>query len=358
MSISGFGKTTLFVAAAVLLVAAMPLRGQQPANKPILGPDSDQDGLSDALEQRLLDQFQPKFMVGEHDCSILPAEFEPGVQIPSVLADNGTIYGQVFPFKDEREGVKTVEIHFYHLWRKDCGSHGHPLDTEHVAVLASTSDADPATASWKAVYWYAAAHEDTVCDVSQIARASTLGAVDSGATVWISPGKHASYLNEALCQRGCGADRCVNMVPLALSAPINLGEPNHPANGALFAASNMWPLMAKMTTTNFPGIAVARLNQLPESDIAWFNPGSHPVQGVIAESSSTEQALAVSGRDTATAISVAADSTGEAISIAGDSTGGALQKTYRSTRDALGAATRNVGDALHITSPKKTDVPH
>ena len=362
------GKTKLSIAMVGLLLAMTPLWGQQPAKEPLLQTDSDSDGLSDALEQRLLDQFAPKFMVGEHDCSTLPAEFEPGVLAPNVLANNGTIYGQVFPSKDASDRGATVEIHFYHLWRKDCGSHGHPLDTEHVAVLVRASDADLATASWKAVYWYAAAHENTVCDVSQISRAATLHAEDQGATVWISPGKHASYLEEALCGGGCGADRCEKMVPLEAKAVINLGEPNHPANGSLFISSKEWPLMAKMSTTDFPTAAVSRLNLLPGNDIAGFNPGRHPAQGVIAISSSTEQAIADSGRDTTTAISVAANSTGDAlstadgatgnaISTAGNSTGNALQKTYRNTRNALGSAARHVGDALHLTSQKKAEAP-
>jgi len=37
--------------------------------------DSDHDGMSDALEQALLIQFAPAFMVGRHDCSGLPAQF-------------------------------------------------------------------------------------------------------------------------------------------------------------------------------------------------------------------------------------------------------------------------------------------
>ena len=250
--------------------------------------DTDRDGLSDALEQRLLDQFAPRFFVAEHDCSGSPAAFKPEVRVPEVEAEDGTIYGQVFPAKDVSDDVKVVEIHYYHLWRRDCGGHGHPLDTEHVAVLVRASDTHLAAATWKAVYWYAAAHEDTVCDVSQIARAVTLHAEDRGAAVWISPGKHASYLNETLCRRGCGADRCEHMVPLPATTPVNLGEPAHPMNGAWFTASGAWPLGAKMSTSNFPAAPVARLNELPLTDIAWFNPGRHPVQGVIARSSSTE----------------------------------------------------------------------
>ena len=185
------------VAAACIAVG---LCGMVPAQQVVESQpgaaDTDHDGLSDALEQQLLARFVPKFMVGADDCSVLPAEFMAGVKVPQVRADNGTIYGQATPAQNIGGSAATTELHFYHLWRKDCGGHGHPLDTEHVAVLIRSDGAASDAASWKAVYWYAGAHENTVCDVSQIARASTLHAEDHGATVWISPGKHASYLNE------------------------------------------------------------------------------------------------------------------------------------------------------------------
>jgi hypothetical protein len=230
------------------------------------------------------------------------------------------------------------------------------------------SDEHLATATWKAIYWYAGAHEDTVCDVSQIARAATLHAEDQGATVWISPGKHASYVNETLCGGGCGADRCEYMVPLRTTALINLGEPGYPMNGSVFISSKAWPLMAKMTTSNFPGAPIARLNQLPDTDIAWFNPGNHPAQGVIATSLGTEQTIAGSGHKTTAAIalagnstgdslSTASSSTGQAISAADDSTGNALLKSYRNIRHALGAWARHVGDALPITPKPTQEVP-
>ena len=122
--------------------------------------------------------------------------------------------------------------------------------------------------------------------------------------------------------------------------------------------------MAKMSATNFPAAAVARLNQLPETDIAWINPGRHPAQGVIAKSNITGQVIADSGRNTTTAISLAINSTedslstangstGEAVSIAGDSTGNALQKSYRHTQHALGIVARHVGDILRIAPKKK-----
>jgi len=149
--------------------------------------------LSDALEQSLLVQFAPTFMIGRHDCSDVPAEFRSDSIKPVVKSENRTIYGEVFPAKGSSVQAPLVEVHFYHLWKLDCGEHPHPLDAEHVAVLVRSSGGDPSAAKWTAMYWYAAAHENTVCDVSQIARASTLKAEDHGAKVWVSPGKHASY---------------------------------------------------------------------------------------------------------------------------------------------------------------------
>lgn len=343
--------------AAGLLLAAVSLLGQPRSADPQLHTDTDHDGLSDALEQELLNQFAPTFLVGEGDCSRRPAEFKPARNLPEVQADNGTIYGQVFPAKEATGHTPAAEIHFYHLWRRDCGGHGHPLDTEHVAVLVRASDTHLASATWKAVYWYAAAHENTVCDVSQIARAATLHAEDHGAMVWISPGKHASYLNETLCQQGCGADRCEKMVALAPSQPINLGELGMPMNGSTFTSSSAWPLAAKMSISNFPPAPVARLNQLPETDIAWFHPGRHPAQGIIAKSSSTEQALAKSGRNITSAISLSGASTSGAVASANDATGNALQKSYRHTRHAIDASVRHVGDALQVTPKVDSSQP-
>jgi hypothetical protein len=301
--------------------------------------DSDDDGINDQLEQMLLEQFVPRFEIGRKDCSNVPAEFRSDHALPELDAENGTIYGQVFPAKASTQENSVAEIHYFHLWRRDCGEHGHPLDTEHVSVLVKASSGGHVNDTWIAVYWYAAAHENTVCDVSQIARASTLHAEDHGARVWISPDKHASYLNETLCQKGCGADICREMTSLPRGKLINLGEPGHPMNGSLFISSNRWPIAIKMAETNFPAQPVARLNQLPDTDIAWFNAGRHPAQGIIAISSSTEGAIAEGGHSTTTAVSVA-----------GDSTGNSLQKSYRNTAHALGTTARHLGSALHVTS--------
>ena len=60
--------------------------------------------MSDSLEQALLIQFAPAFMVARNDCSNIPAEFAPGLMTPTVAVENGTIYGQVFPAKSSADG--------------------------------------------------------------------------------------------------------------------------------------------------------------------------------------------------------------------------------------------------------------
>ena len=327
----------LFVLSVLLHSLAIAAQNVQPL-------DSDKDGLSDDIEQSLLTQFSPHFYVGQHDCAGLPAVFQASVLQPAPRAEDATIYGQVFPVKIAGMIDPMVEVHFYDLWDRDCGAHGHQLDAEHVAVLVQASSRDLGAAKWKAVYWYAAAHQNTVCDVSQLARASALQAEEDGAKVWLSPDKHAAYLAKSLCNHGCGADECEAMKPMSTTRIINLGEPGHPMNGSEFIASNAWPLAQKMSQTNFPPEPIARLEALPHDDIAWFNAGRHPAQGVIAVSYTTGEAIAGGEQNTDAALALASGKTGNA-----------LEKSYRNTKHALGTTMRNVGKALGAENSKQPD---
>ncbi len=196
--------------------------------------DLDYDGIDDKLEQELLQKFVPQFMISAGECDTLPSEFAAGSAQPDAVERNGTIYGQVF----NRDGF--TEIHYYHLWAKDCGRAGHKLDVEHVSVLLSSA--------YEALYWYAAAHEDTLCNASSAARASTLRSENRGATIWISRGKHASFLTQERCSHGCGSDQCREMTPMRAGRLINIGEPGQPLNGATWMQSTAWPLASKMTS--------------------------------------------------------------------------------------------------------------
>jgi hypothetical protein len=295
--------------------------------------DSDGDGLSDAQEQALLVRFVPTFQVDPQDCAGAPTEFLPDRPNPIAAPGEGILYGQATPRVLKGIPGPVVELRFFHLWTSDCGRFGHALDAEHVsALIALRSGTDGADG--RAIYWYAAAHEDTMCDASQIARASTVTAEDAGAAVWISSGKHASFLNQSLCRRGCGGDRCGATQPLRVTRIINLGEEEHPMNGSLWVASAEWPLAVKLMRSDFDAAALARLEQLPDSDIAWVNPSKRPAQGTIAVSNSTVDALAIGNRKTDTAIS-----------LAGNATGSALATTYSKVKHSL---KRSAGGAGHV----------
>lgn len=311
---------------AMLLLCALGAQAQAAV-------DTDRDGLPDVLEQALLERFAPTFMISKDDCSVAPASLMSGRSVPTVGADDGTIYGQVF--KTDRG----VELHYYHLWRADCGRLGHALDDEHVSALVVARSAELASdaASYSATYWYAAAHEDTVCDASQVTRASTLDASTHGPVVWVSAGKHASFLAEELCRHGCGGDRCAAMKKLDSPGVVNVGEVGAPMSGAEWTTSPLWPgpLAIKMSRSDLPEDRVARLNALPNSDIAWANPGQRPAQAVILGGNSTIDALALGNRKTDTALVTA-----------GGHTGGALGNSYKATRNALGKSFHKTGEFL------------
>ena len=245
-------------------------------------------------------------MVGVQDCSGIPTEFRPGVKKPEPETDDGTIYGQVFPSKAAGGALPTAEIHYYHLWRRDCGA----MVMRWIPSMCRCSCARPAAISipqhGRRCTGILQPTKTLFAMKSQIARASTPHAVNHGARIWIIPGKEASSGTGSLGLAGCGETN-VQHACLEPGKLINLerlaGREGDFHRLECLAAS------AQNCNTNFPAGPVARLNQLPDSDIAWFNAGRHPAQGVIAVSSSTQQALARSGQNTTSAISVAGDST-------------------------------------------------
>jgi hypothetical protein len=338
------GLILLSLLLCVLLAVSLPLSAQT--------IDSDRDGLSDALETALLQQFAPTLMVSTNDCSALPARFTPGIAVPTSEADNGTLYGQATPRRVR--GQNAIELHFYHLWRKDCGRLGHTLDTEHVAVLLLSEGKqhdDPTT--WKAKYWYAAAHEDTVCDASQVTRASTLHAEHDGALIWVSDGKHASFLNAELCNHGCGGDVCRNSYAAPQLPVVNLGEPGAVMNGSVWIASTQWPLMDKVSRSDFTDARLQRLLRLPVTDVAWANPEKRPAQGAILGGNAAIDGALTGVRSTDTAITIAGSHTGGALGTATQATGHALSRSLHAVGKALGASTTAPAAASTTNDPAK-----
>lgn len=242
----------------VVLLALFPLAsGAQ---------DLDRDTLPDAVEQELLERFAPSLMISGAECDGLPSEFQRDSEEPRATARNGTIYGQAF-----RNG-SAIELHYYHLWSRDCGSFGHGLDVEHVSALI---------VGGQAKYWYAAAHEDTVCDASSGAKAAALDALDRGPVIWVSAAKHGSFLSAGKCRLGCGSDACRDSTAMPAARPINIGERGASLNGALWIRSEEWPLASKMER-DFTAETIAQIeNGSPSDGIVQISPPLPPTKEII-----------------------------------------------------------------------------
>jgi hypothetical protein len=294
-------------------------------------PDSDHDAIPDALEQQLLEKFRPTFMVSTDECDVAPAEFKPNHKAPVVLHKNGTIYGQAFLATAGAPGAVQIELHYYHLWSRDCGRLNHPLDAEHVSALVQGTDLTSLPETWRATYWYAAAHQDTLCDASSAAKAAALKAEQHGPLVWISNGKHASFFSQQDCEHGCGGDRCRNMKELKQVAIINIGEKDAPMNGALWMNATTWPLPQKLQPDFVPTL-ITQIDTLSDkSDVIGVSTVPGSVRGVIRVSNTTTEGLATGKRHTGNALSTATKQTGKA-----------LGTSYRSVKGALGGKGKEV----------------
>jgi hypothetical protein len=290
--------------------------------------DSDNDGLSDQQEQALLEQFRPEFMISASDCAVRPSSFEPGHVVPSPVAADGTIYGQVFPVVFPgvlpAHGSNYVEIHYYMLWDRDCGRRPHPLDVEHVsAIVSNQTGSNP-----QALYWYAAAHENTACDISSGARAGAIAAEQHGPVVWSSGGKHALYLRKSMCHHGCGADSCDDDVELAQNGPvINIGEMGAPANGAVWAASPQWFAADKMDS-DFSADTITTLSATAGDTIVTLR-GNSSLRGAIQGSGTVLDSTEIGARHTGAALDTADNHTSKSLDKAVNATSRSLKRALR-----------------------------
>jgi hypothetical protein len=280
--------------------------------------DADRDGLDDSFEQVLLERFTPVFYVSAGECDGLPASFVRGTKDPVVAARNGTIHGRAFPAS---EGA--IELQYFHLWARDCGRGGHDLDAEHVSALIEPQS----DGTWAARLWYAAAHEDTICDQSSGARASTVGAVTGGAPVYISRGKHASYLERGHCTRGCGGDVCPLGQPMEVSALLNIGEPGAPLNGATWMASARWPLGLKLRSDFAPHVR-SRLDRSETGRVISLTSHLRAPQAPVLAGDTALDGLAHAGRSSVTSL----DTTRRAVGTALEQVGAGVARLVASAR--------------------------
>jgi hypothetical protein len=232
---------------AICLAVAIPATAQ----------DLDRDGVSDLLEQGLLDRFTPTLLLANGECDGAPASFVSFRSDPLVRAKDSTVYGQAFALPSS-EGRARIELHYFHLWSRDCGRLGHDLDAEHVSAIVSASRLNAPPSSWIAEVWYAAAHEGSACDASSGAQARLIKAEANGPRIFISKGKHASYFDRGQCKWGCG-DECSEGRTVIPARVINIGERDAPLNGALWVDSRRWPLAEKLSS-DFDAALRARLD--------------------------------------------------------------------------------------------------
>ncbi len=291
----------------------------------------------------------PRFSISANDCAVLPAEFLPNTSEPVAAARNGTIYGQAFLNPGAGRGIATVELHYFHLWSEDCGHMSHRLDAERVSVLIAADSARSPLSAWRALYWYASAHEDTMCDATHGVRADSIGASDRGADVWISHGKHASYLNRELCNQGCGGDRCEAAMVLAVPRIVNLGEPGMPMNGALWAASAAWGLAGKMGAS-FDEAVTAKLAVARGTEPVPFNNGNRVVKKAAHLGVSAADGAASGADRTDEALEEGDRRTDRAARKASESGGNAVTRGVRETRKSVIKARRRVLESLGVNN--------
>jgi hypothetical protein len=305
-----------------VLLASLALSGGAAAAQ-----DLDGDGLEDSLEQALLERFVPTLALSAGECEGLPASFEPWASDPRVLDRDGTLYGHV-ALRSRAPDIVEVELKYFHLWARDCGRPSHALDVEHVSALVWAPRLAAPLQEWRASHWYAAAHEGTVCDASSGAAAAVVRAESSGPYVYVSRGKHASYLNRGHCKWGCGSDLCDPGSAAPRGPIVNLGEREAPLNGATWLRSRRWALADKLDTDFDPALRARFDHDTPLSVLALYV-GRRPIQAPILGGDTGLDALVEAGEAATLSLEAAADATATAAEATGRAVGTAARKTVR-----------------------------
>jgi len=202
------------------------------------GPDSDGDGLSDALEAKLAAEYAPYL-------SLHPSD---GCKTHGVLV-------RIAPHPREKGRVMMwLDV----LFQKDCGANGHVGDNEMSGIVIDP--AKPAPAGILAVR--SISHQNTACQ-----RITTCGlcpgmtacttAIRGGVAlpvIFASKDKHGTYVDEATCDQSfvCDFGGCA-LSPSPSTAPIvNVGEPTKPlvtnlTTQGFVTAANGWTEPALMS---------------------------------------------------------------------------------------------------------------
>ncbi len=176
--------------------------------------------------------------------------------------------------------------------------------------------------------------ENTICDASHAARSSFVNAEHQGPRVWISAGKHVSFLGLELYHGGCSGDNCAGMRVMTVTAIIDIGERAAPMNGAVWIESPAWPSAAKMQT-DFTETVLRKLNTAEGPGIIAVNEAQAPVNAVVHAGSAGVGALSTADQKTDGALSAAASATGKSLERSKRSVGNSLKGVFRAVWKAL-----------------------
>jgi hypothetical protein len=167
-----------------------------------------------------------------------------------------------------------------------------------------------------------------VCDASSGATGQALRATQTGPFVYVSRGKHASYLNRGHCKWGCGSDICDPGPASPRASVVNLGEPEAPLNGAAWLRSRRWGLAGKLATDFDPALR-ARFDHDAPTTVLALRAGRRPFQAPILGGDTGLDALVEAGEAATLSLEAAADATATAVQATGNAAATAARKTLR-----------------------------
>jgi len=219
---------------------------------------------------------------------------------------------------------------------------GHQLDAEYVAVLVRAESWHRPVEEWRAVYWYAAAHEHTVCDLSEARSALSLDAAAHGPVVWVSKDKHASFFRAGSDRGGCGQDRFTDMREFVVSTIVNIGEVRNAMNGSEWISSSRWRLQEKMQPVFL------------EEEIAWALTMANPEPLSRGRRSRTQSVIFAGGAGLA-GIDTGRAHAEDSVALGAEKTDGAVKKAYSRVLRSLARTRKTIRHSLRVAAEFSTE---